>query len=128
MGNQAMKRRALLALPLLLLAALTGVRADEANMAGTWELKIVSPQGTRTPMMTLTQDGSALMGTYRGLRGDAPIAGSVHGNAFDLSLKVDGQGGSLVIQYKGTVSGNVLAGRVMMGRMGEADFSGTRVK
>jgi len=123
-----MKRRALLALPLLLVGALNGVRADEANMAGTWELKIVSPQGTRTPLMTLTQDGSVLKGNYRGLRGDAPIAGSIHGTAFELSVKIEGQGGSLVIQYKGTVSGNALAGRVMMGQLGEADFSGMRVK
>ena len=122
-----MNRRALLVLPLLLLAALHAAGADEAAMAGAWALKIVSPQGTRTPTMTLVQNGSTLSGTYRGLRGDAPITGTIHGTAFDLTLKLEGQGGSLVIQYKGTVSGDTLSGKVLMGQMGEAEFTGARI-
>ena len=123
-----MDRRALLALPLLLLAAPAVTQADEASLAGIWNLKIVSPQGTRTPLMTLTQDGSVLTGNYKGMRGEAPIAGTVHGNAFELTVKLEGAGTSLVVQYKGTVTGNTMAGRVMMGQLGEADFTGTRAK
>jgi len=123
-----MDRRALLALPLLLLAAPAVTQADEASLAGSWNLKIVSPQGTRTPLMTLAQDGSMLTGTYKGMRGEAPIAGTVHGNAFELTVKLEGAGTSLVVQYKGTVTGNTMAGRVMMGQLGEADFTGTRAK
>ena len=123
-----MDRRALLALPLLLLAAPALTRADEATLAGTWNLRIVSPQGTRTPLMTLAQDGSVLTGNYKGMRGEAPIAGTIHGTAFELTVKLEGAGGSLVVQYKGTVSGNTMAGRVMMGQLGEADFTGTRAR
>jgi len=123
-----MDRRALLALPLLLLAAPALTWADEATLAGTWNLRIVSPQGTRTPLMTLAQDGSVLTGNYKGMRGEAPIAGTIHGTAFELTVKLEGAGGSLVVQYKGTVSGNTMAGRVMMGQLGEADFTGTRAR
>jgi hypothetical protein len=123
-----MNRRVLLVLPLLLLATPIVTQADEAILAGTWMLKIVSPQGTRTPSMTLAQDGSVLSGHYKGMRAEAPIAGTIHGNAFELTVKLEGQGASLVVQYKGTVTGNTMAGRVMMGQMGEADFTGERAK
>ena len=123
-----MNRRVLLVLPLLLLATPIVTQADEAILAGTWMLKIVSPQGTRTPSMTLAQDGSVLSGHYKGMRAEAPIAGTIHGNAFELTVKLEGQGASLVVQYKGTVTGNTMAGRVMMGQRGEADFTGERAK
>jgi hypothetical protein len=123
-----MYRRVLLVLPLLLLTSSLVAQADDAILAGSWNLKIVSPQGTRTPSMTLTQDGSALSGHYQGMRSDAPIAGTIHGNVFELTVKLEGQGASLVVQYKGTVTGNTLAGRVMMGQLGEADFTGERAR
>jgi len=43
-------------------------------------------------------------------------------------VKLEGAGGSLVVQYKGTVTGNTMAGRVMMGQLGEADFTGSRAR
>jgi hypothetical protein len=123
-----MNRRALLALPLLLLATPIVMRADEATLAGNWILKIVSPQGTRTPSMMLAQDGSVLTGHYKGMRAEAPIAGTIHGNAFELTVKLEGQGATLIVQYKGTVTGDTMAGKVIMGQLGEADFTGARSK
>jgi hypothetical protein len=122
-----MDRRALFVLPLLLVAS-ASTPADEASLAGSWNLKIVSPQGTRTPLMTLAQDGTVLTGRYTGMRGEAPIAGSIHGAAFDLTVKLEGPGGSLVVHYQGTVTGNAMAGRVVMGQLGEAEFTGVRAK
>jgi hypothetical protein len=116
----------MLAVPVLLLAAAGWAAAADTSLAGSWALKIVSPQGTRTPGMILTQDGSKLSGTYKGMRGDAPIAGTITGNDFDLTVEVKTKEASLVIQYKGVVTGNTLAGKVIMGRLGEANFTGAR--
>ncbi len=50
--------------------------AAEADLSGKWQLEIVSPQGTRTPTMTLKQTGTQVYGhvqqparrcAYRGL-------------------------------------------------------------
>ena len=38
--------------------------AAEGSMAGAWDFKIVSPQGTRTPKLMLTQTGNQLTGTF----------------------------------------------------------------
>ena len=118
--------RTVIAVPVLMLAALAASAAAEQLMAGSWALKITSPQGTLTPLMTLVQDGNRLSGTYKGMNGEAPIAGTLTGNAFDLPVKVQSADVALVIEYKGEVSGDTLTGKVMMGQFGEASFTGSR--
>ena len=118
--------RALLVTSALALAAATGAMAADATLAGTWNLKIVSPQGTRTPSMTLTQNGTQLTGTYKGMRDEVPISGTVTGNQFTLTVEVATPDAKVVIQYKGTVDGTAMQGLVMMGQLGEANFTGTR--
>ena len=104
-------------------AALAG---DPANMAGTWTLKIVVPQGTRTPGMVLVQQGEALSGTYKATRGEGAVTGKVTDNSFVLTTQVSNGEATLVIEYRGTVSGDTVNGTVHMGRLGEAAFTGTR--
>lgn len=104
----------------------TSAMAAEADLSGTWQLEIVSPQGTRTPTMRLTQAGTQLSGTYKSQRGEVPVSGSIQGADFTLTVKIEGQTEKLTVEYKGRVDGNALTGRVMMGARGEADFTGKR--
>ena len=118
--------RALLVISALALGAATSAMAADATLAGTWNLKIVSPQGTRTPSMTLTQNGTQLTGTYKGMRDEVPISGVVTGNQFTLTVEVATPDAQVVIQYKGTVDGTMMQGLAVMGQLGEANFTGTR--
>ena len=111
---------------LALAGTATSALAADASLAGRWLIRILSPQGTLTPSMVLTQDGTKLTGTYKGMRGEAPIAGTLNGNTFDLTVKIVGAESTLVVEYKGQVSGDALSGRVLMGPMGEANFTGQR--
>ncbi len=110
---------------ILLLA--TAANAAEPTLTGSWQLSIVSPQGTRTPTMLLTQTGTQVSGTYKSSRGDVPIGGTIQGNEFALTVKIATQNDSLVVEYKGRLDGDALTGRVMMGARGEANFTGKRV-
>ena len=110
----------------LALGTAGSVLAADAQLAGTWNLKIVSPQGNRTPSMTLTQNGTQVAGTYKGMRGEAPIAGTVSGNQFTLTVNIVTPDAKLIVQYKGTVDGTTMQGVAMMGAMGEANFTGAR--
>ncbi len=112
----------------LLLAAAAQTLAADGSMAGNWALKIVSPQGTRLPKMSLVQEGNHLSGSYQGMRGEAPIAGTITGNEFDLTVKIETKDASLVVEYKGVLTGDALSGKVIMGRLGEAAFTGTRAR
>ena len=110
----------------MLVVGIASATAAEADLSGTWQLEIVSPQGTRTPIVTLTQTGTQLSGTYKSQRGEVPVSGSIQGNDFILTVKLEGQTEKLTVEYKGHVDGNVLNGRVMMGARGEANFTGKR--
>lgn len=112
---------------MILLLATVANAAEPVSLAGSWQLEIASPQGTRTPTMLLTQTGNQVSGTYKSTRGDVPIGGTIQGNEFALTVKIATPTDSLVVEYKGRVEGNLLTGRVMMGPRGEADFTGKRL-
>ena len=112
----------------LVLGTAVAAAADTANMAGSWTFKIVVPQGTRTPHLVLAQVGETLSGSYKGQRGDGSVAGKVTGNSFVISTEITTADASLTVEYRGTVSGDSVAGTVHMGRLGEAAFTGTRAR
>lgn len=115
----------LAALCLLLAAPLT-TGAAEGTMAGIWDFKIVSPQGTRKPKVTLTQSGNQLTGTYQSTGGESAIAGTLNGNEFSLTTKIETRDASLVVEYRGVLTGDKVAGRVLMGSLGETGFTGAK--
>ena len=103
------------------------VAANEPSLAGNWQLKIASPQGTRMPTMTLTQSGGEISGIYHGSRGDVPIAGRLTTNQFELTVKLGTGDNTFTVQYRGVVQGDALSGKVLMGHRGEAEFTGERL-
>jgi hypothetical protein len=111
---------------IMLFAAAANVSAAEADLSGAWNLEIVSPQGTRTPSMVLTQAGTQVSGTYKSQRGEVPVNGTIQGNEFSLKVKIATQTEELLVEYKGRIEGNALNGRAIMGARGEANFTGKR--
>jgi hypothetical protein len=102
--------------------------AEPAALAGTWQIRIASPQGVRTPTMAIAQDGVRLTGTYSSMKnGDAPLAGTVDGQQFVVKVRVSSGDRHLEMEYKGRFDGQTLAGVVVMGSRGEAPFTATRV-
>jgi hypothetical protein len=98
---------------LALLAALAPVaRSDDApaNVAGTWQFSADSPQGTFTATLTIQQDGGTIKGTQESDFGEAPITGTVKGNAIQFSVTVNGPNGSFTVDHDGTVTGDTMKG------------------
>ena len=118
-----------LAASLLFLAIVT-VRAEDsaapADVAGKWNLEVVTDQGSGTPTFTFEQDGEKLTGHYSGFFGEAPVTGSIKGNAITFSIKVDVEGQNMVITYSGTVDGDSMKGTIKFGDTGGATFTGNR--
>lgn len=105
----------------------TAALAAEPSLSGQWQLEISSPQGKRTPTMTLTQTGGQVTGTYMSQRGPVPISGTIQGTDFALKVDIETPSDKLTVEYKGHLAGDALTGRVMMGARGEAEFTGKRV-
>ena len=100
--------------------------AADANVTGTWNMTVESPMGTGNPVFTLTQKGADVTGTYKGQLGEAPVKGTMKGNALELKYNINAQGTDLTITYAGTVEGDTIKGKVSYGDMGEGTFTGKK--
>ena len=119
----------LLAASLLLLSIVTA-RAEEkaapADVSGTWNVEVVTDQGNGTPVFSFEQKGEDLTGHYKGYFGEAPVTGTIKGNAITFSIKVDMQGQNMKITYSGTVDRDSMKGSIEFGDAGGATFTGKR--
>jgi hypothetical protein len=100
--------------------------AADANVAGEWDFQVETQAGTGTPHFSLKQDGSNVTGHYKGQLGEAPVTGTVKGNELTINFKVNAQGADLAITYTGTVEGDSIKGKVVLGEMGEGTFTGKK--
>jgi hypothetical protein len=119
-------RRMLLAASAAAVFLTTSAIAADANVAGEWDFTVESPAGTGTPHFSLKQQGTAVSGTYKGALGEAPVTGSVKGNAVTIQFRVDAQGMEMDVIYKGTVDGAAMSGTVTLGDFGEGKFTGKK--
>lgn len=109
-----MKRNCILVVALCFMAlSLAHVaQAQDAKVAGTWDLSSPGRDGSvRTQTLTLQQDGNKLTGTVKGARGgDAPVTGSVTGNNIAFTVTRSTPNGDFKIDYTGTVDGDSMKG------------------
>ncbi|MEN3332457.1 MAG: hypothetical protein V7641_1822 [Blastocatellia bacterium] len=92
-------------------------RAQNANVVGSWDITIESPQGTRNSLLIIKQDGDKLTGMMKSPRGERPLDSiTVKGSDITLVMTVNAQGQDLVITYKGKVEKDKMSG--------DADFGG----
>lgn len=96
------------------------------DVSGTWSFQVEFSGGTGTPSMTFKQDGEKLTGHYSGQLGEAPLSGTVKGNAIEFSIDVDVQGTAAHIVYSGTVDKDSMKGTVKLADFGEGTFTATK--
>lgn len=102
-------------------AASTGV-----DVTGTWSVEVDTGQGTGNPTFTFKQEGEKLSGQYRGLFGEAPVTGTIKGDAIEFWVDITVEGTSARVIYTGTVEKDSMKGKVKLGDLGEGTFKGTR--
>ena len=119
-------RRMLLAASAAAVFLTTSAIAADANVAGEWDLIVESPAGTGTPHFSLKQEGANVSGTYKGALGEAPVTGTVKGNAVTIKFHVEAQGMEMEVSYVGTVDGAAMSGTVTLGDFGEGKFTGKK--
>ncbi|HAR31357.1 MAG TPA: hypothetical protein DCR65_07515 [Gammaproteobacteria bacterium] len=99
---------------------------EPRSAAGTWALRVETSMGVGTPTLLLTQEGSNLGGIYRGHFGEAPVKGTVTGDAVDFSARISGPMGATDLRYTGRVSGDTMSGSIQLGKRDGGRFSGER--
>ncbi|MEX0784582.1 MAG: hypothetical protein WD557_18260 [Dehalococcoidia bacterium] len=93
---------------------------------GTYDLTMQTPMGNRDVKLDLTSAGNDLSGSFAGPQGNAPLTGSVDGDAFNFSLTFTGQMGPMELKFDGKQDGDNLAGTVQFGAFGSGPFTAKR--
>ena len=96
---------------------------SKTDVSGTWSFQVETGAGSGTPTMTFKQEGEKLSGHYSGQLGEAPLAGTVKGNAIEFTIDVSVQGTEFHIVYSGTVEKDSMKGTVKLGDLGEGTFT-----
>ena len=114
----------LLALTLTLGATLLGA----ADLSGAWDGAVETSLGAGSPNFVFKQEGEKLSGNYSGALGAAPLTGTVKGDAVEFTFKIDANGESIQVEYKGKLEadGKKMAGTVKLGSLGDGTFTATR--
>src|SRR5262245_22520629 len=104
------------------------VGSQSTNVSGNWGLTFETPDGPAKPSLVLKQEGEKLTGKYKGQFGESPLEGAVKGKEIKFTVKVKEKGQEFLLEYVGTFEDGTMKGKVKLGNMGEADFSGGRTK
>jgi hypothetical protein len=98
-----------------------------AQVGGTWEMTVNTPQGASTSTMTITQDGNTFRGTSVSEFGRLEFTdGRIDGRRLTWSATLTMSGQTIPLTFDGTLEGqgaDRLAGTVGLGPMGSADFT-----
>src|SRR5579872_1231422 len=93
-----------------------------ADISGSWDFTVETSQGGGTPTFEFKQDGEKLTGTYAGMFGKAPIAGTVKGDDVEFTFQVPNLDGK--VRYKGKIeSPTAMKGEVEYGDAGNGTFA-----
>lgn len=103
-----------------------GTAAAAIDLTGTWALQVVTEMGTRTPSVTLKQEGERLTGQYTSQLGEAPVSGQIKGSAFSFEVTLPIEGTPMTILYTGTAGTDGLSGKVTVGDADVGTFSGKK--
>ena len=96
------------------------------SVEGKWNLKVSTPMGEQTPVLTLNVSGNECSGSFAGAQGSAEFSGgSVEGDKVSFSLQIEAMGQKINLECSATVDGDKISGE-LKSPMGPAQFSGER--
>jgi imidazolonepropionase-like amidohydrolase len=95
-----------------------------AEIGGTWDVSVNTPQGSNQATMTVTQSGTSFTGQVTSEMGSAAVDnGQVTGSSVSWSITLSMGGQSMTITFRGDVEGNRMRGSAEIPGMGSASFS-----
>lgn len=123
-----MRRFRILAILAVLATGAVAAGRAAVDLTGTWNLAVVTENGTGYPRLEITQTGDSVTGSYvSNAMGSRTIRGTVANDTlrFILSSSMGGEG--VVLTYTARiVTPDSLNGYVDFGGMGGATFTGQR--
>jgi hypothetical protein len=115
-------------LALSILGAAVALSASAADITGTWNFRVTSPQGEHTARLKVTQQGEKLTGAFQSDRGEFKVEGTLKGDQIELSIHYTGGDAPANIPFRGKLEDDdTMKGRYTAGDAG-GEWTATRVK
>ena len=112
---------------LTVIALVVGVSAAP-SVAGKWDVSVSAPQGVMTAVLTLTQDGKKVSGTFVSDHGTFAFDGEFVDGTLTVSAMVDhGNGPEKMTLIGASTDGKTLAGK-LSSPMGDMAWTAERAK
>jgi hypothetical protein len=93
---------------------------------GTWDFTTISPEGTTTSTLVISEDGGKLKAVAKGERGERPYDSiAVDGSKITLVLTISYNGSPMIITYSGTIDGAKMGGDADFGGLATGTWSAT---
>ncbi len=109
------------------LSAFTTAARVLADLTGTWNVSVQTPDQTINSTLVVQQKGDSLSGSLESELGSAPLVGAVKGDTVSFSFSLDMGGQPLVVQAQGLLSdANSMSGQLDVSGMGVMPFSAKR--
>jgi len=103
------------------------VTSPAADLSGRWEVAITYSASKTTHTLQLQQKGNRLEGLHQGDFVSRDVSGTINGDAVSLaSVVTERHGDALTYRFRGTVSGDAIAGSLDMGEYLGATWSARR--
>ncbi len=98
-----------------------------ADVGGTWDVTVSTPQGSNEASLTLTQTGTSFSGQMTSQMGTTTIDnGQVSGRSATWSITITTGGQSATITFHGEVEGSRMSGTAELPGMGSVTFTATK--
>jgi hypothetical protein len=118
-------KKLMASLAFLLVFSWVGQAQEHAKVDGKWLMNVETTMGSGSPTFVLKHvNDSTLTGNYTGALGEAEVKGTINGKKIRLEFTIQAN----MIEYTGTVDGDMMKGIVKLGTMGEGSFTGKREK
>jgi hypothetical protein len=98
------------------------------NLNGQWKCHVETGNGSGDPVFTFVHAGQNLLGSYKGLFGDATVYGSLgRSDSVQFSFTARREEQEIPVTYSGKVeSADKMQGKVQFGELGEGTWTATK--
>ena len=111
---------------ILALISVTLLSAAPASIAGPWQFTVELSMGTGRPLVTFTQDGEKITGTYEGRYGVSKLEGTVKENRVEFTVTIVAEGSTVAALFTGVFDKERMSGEVDYGSAGDGTWSAVR--
>ena len=111
----------------LALVSVVHLLAAPANVAGPWQFTVELEIGTGRPVVTFTQDGEKIAGTYEGRYGKSNLEGTVKENTVSFTVVVVAEGTTVSGHFTGVCDEDKMKGEVEYEGAGGGTWTAVRI-